>query len=341
MPGEMSTQHSALSTQHSALGTQHLRARRGFTMIELMIVVGIIAILGSLILPTASRLIENSKISNTKRTMEIVQNAINKYKERNPLGNSTLWKNALKNYFGTLPPDFFQWDPDTTKYEYFLPTSDDNGNGIWDLREVYNNEQLPPGYEGNPTLPLPGGRYNPVILCGDFSKSVAMTNGVIRRTSNGWEVATKATPGPDYSAIDYRSIEALYLYITELCPEGKDILKKVPLGNKDTCSGAACPDAVIFGLKDPNVMPTEALPMNDARARVVDLNEVLDAWGRPLRYQVRPYRSMVEGEDDSGPVTSAVPNAWQWELRSAGADEQFSPMFSDEPQSDDVVLRGQ
>ncbi len=274
-------------------------------MIELVVVIGIIGLLLTILVPAVNALLESNRSKTTLSTMKVLENAIERYKSERPLGGIV--------DAGTLPPDYFLWEPDTPPpiYEYWNPATDDaNSNGRWDYGEVVNDDQTQPEDEGR-------GWWNRTILTAHFPQ-VSLKDGVQRRINNAWVPAQ-----PNFAERDYRSIESLYFYMSQLSPQGRQILNTLPqsiVQNKDQCGGATCPDIVILGIDKAS---TATPPPFDPNGKRIELVEVNDAWGRPLRYKVRPLASEHE-----------------WELRSAGPDGKFSFPFTPQEQSDDVPLRG-
>lgn len=308
--------YSQLSTIYSL---RRSSIQRAFTLIELMIVVGIILVLSAIAIPASTALIDRSKRTSTMATMKILETAIEAFEKDAPLRGS-----VGDPYYGNFPPDYFHWPTPSGMAESYTDTTPLNYRWDWYIPEVITYEEaLPTDAEGYT-------RFHPFHIRQIFS-DVSDINGLRRRGPVGGLIT--AVPADD----EFRSIEALLLFIEKLSPSGNACLSGIQssIRNTDLCNGSPCPDVITFGLQtsgspQPAVAPT---PEN-----TFDLSEVVDAWGKPLRYQVRAM----------GPTTAPK---FKWELRSAGPDGRFGPstaeadtwggMFSDPEKSDDVVLQGE
>ncbi len=120
------TQHSALSTQYSALSTQHLGARRAFTLIELMVVVGIIVLIVSIAVPSVGPMMasnESAQVANTLNGLFIKAQAL-------AIGNGTpvavRIERAYKTYKWRTDPNA----PEGLSYE-LMDTSTTPGDATW------------------------------------------------------------------------------------------------------------------------------------------------------------------------------------------------------------------
>jgi len=111
---------------------------------------------------------------------------------------------------------------------------------------------------------------------------------------------------------DNMNIEGLYLYLSHLSPRSRTALEKLPAGQ------------VVNQDADVLVLDTDGTPGLSAGDKRIDLFEIVDSWGRPFRYAIRPV--WIGG--------------FRWELRSAGPDGYFAPMWTPEGDTDDVVLTG-
>ncbi len=83
--------------------------RHAFTLIEMLVVMGIIAILAASIVVATSTVLEQQKARNTRTVLQIVSDAVEEFK-REQTANGTITKNrAYRKRFGLYPPDELEW----------------------------------------------------------------------------------------------------------------------------------------------------------------------------------------------------------------------------------------
>ncbi|MGB0715425.1 MAG: type II secretion system protein [Phycisphaerae bacterium] len=76
-----------------------------FTMIELMVVVGIIAVLAGALLVAGNAVIQRGRAQNTRMIISVIDNALGEFSQRQK-GNPTLARrSAYKDRYGYFPPD--------------------------------------------------------------------------------------------------------------------------------------------------------------------------------------------------------------------------------------------
>ncbi len=238
-----------------------------FTLIELVVVIGILGLLAAIMIPSLAGVMSGSKAKQTLLTMRALETAIDAFASDNSLGGGTPIEcdgdvYPVRDLFGLLPPS---------------PTAD-----------------FTAGIGGSSACEATA--ENDVDSLGKFQL-------LIEKFID--PAATKSAANGE----DHLSIECLVLFMNRFSPRARGILDKLGSATKNLDARPGIPDDVIV------------LPGNE----LIDLPEVVDGWGRPLRYAVM---RMFSG-------------GFNWELRSAGKDGIFSPGFSDDPSSDDVILRRQ
>ena len=127
------------------LGRRGLQARRGFTLIELMVVMAIIASLLTLALPRYFNSVERSREAVLKQDLHIMRDAIDKYLADRGRYPQTLEELAEKRYLRRVPPD-----PITDSATTWITVSPPDGearDGVYDVRS------------GAPGLSLDGQAY--------------------------------------------------------------------------------------------------------------------------------------------------------------------------------------
>jgi prepilin-type N-terminal cleavage/methylation domain-containing protein len=332
-----SCQLSAISFQPEGRLARRLRCAgrpAGFTLLELTIVVGILALLFAIAVPAGTAVLNSTRHKSTLKTMEVLRQAIEEY-GRSPAPGA----------FGPAAPVPFPPD------DYSLGLTDSAGqtecedfidslpfDHVWQPGEtVEDDNKFPIGNLNK--------RYTPGCLARDIPNVYGAASGEeFVRASAG------LVPQPDPQPLannpfpaaadnvnnydgDNRSIEALVLYCRMLSRNGEAIFTSLGnnvVKNADRCTGGvACPDVLIVGRRRVGNAADFVLDTGPT-ARRVDLMEVYDSWNRPLRYGVHQI-STSNGE----PV-------WGWELRSAGPDGKFEEMFdkNKDGDGDDVVMSG-
>lgn len=104
--------------------------RQGFTLIELMVVMVLIALLLTLAVPRYFRTIDTGKDSVQRQNMSVIRDAIDKY-----YGDLSKYPDALqdlvdKKYLRSIPIDPITNKPDWVS----IPPTDTNLSGIYDVR---------------------------------------------------------------------------------------------------------------------------------------------------------------------------------------------------------------
>lgn len=290
-----------------------------------MIVVGIIVLLAAIVLPAAFALLADSRVKQTKSTMNVLASAIEQFNAKKPFVFLRPKNNKIHEYhlrqnpvvasqtdsylaiFANFPPSpTAAFAPDATAlnaytrnipsgqppYPATLEQSLETGQKFLRLLNVLKGEELDPDTPG--------------------------TLEVV------WRIWTDSPNPWDPSKEEYASIECLLFALREFCPDARKIVDSLQSAgslvnlDKDFAYGD-----IVSGVT------ANAPDTNEPKA---DLFEVLDAWKRPMRYAIR--------EALRDPANPAAGAQFKWELRSAGEDGGFAPPFSAEEASDDVILQG-
>jgi len=107
------------------------RPRAGFTLIELMVVLAIIATLLSLIAPRYFHSVDKSKEAALKADLNGMRDAIDKYYGDHAKYPDTLEELVIKRYLRSIPPDPLTGSNQT----WITMPPDDNGKGVvYDVR---------------------------------------------------------------------------------------------------------------------------------------------------------------------------------------------------------------
>ena len=118
--------------------------RRGFTMIELMIVMAIIAVLVSIALPIYTRSILRAKESVLKSNLFNLRTAIDEYTYDKQKAPQTLQDLVSEGYFRQIPMDPITGSADTWKVimEDAQTSVSQNEPGIFDVRSGSDKTSL-------------------------------------------------------------------------------------------------------------------------------------------------------------------------------------------------------
>ncbi|NJA88709.1 type II secretion system protein [Rhodocyclus tenuis] len=106
--------------------------RRGFTLIELMVVMAIIAVLLTIAAPSYFRHLERAREASLQQTLAVVRDAIDKFHGDTGAYPETLADLASRRYLRAVPVD-----PITDSAETWLtiPPPPANGAGrVWDIK---------------------------------------------------------------------------------------------------------------------------------------------------------------------------------------------------------------
>jgi len=115
----------------------HLKMKKGFTIIELMVVITIIGILASLVAPKFMGKLESAKVKTTKAQLEMLSTALDSFNldtgryPNDSEGLKVLWIKTkdIRGYDGPYLPKPVEQDAWGNPYVY-KQTSDDHGYDI-------------------------------------------------------------------------------------------------------------------------------------------------------------------------------------------------------------------
>ena len=114
------------------------RLRRGFTLIELMVVMAIIAVLLTIAAPRYFNHLDRAKEATLRQTLAVVRDAIDKFHGDTSNYPDSIEELVARRYIRAAPVDPIT---DSAQTWVLLPPPAANGNGkLWDLRS---------GAEGN------------------------------------------------------------------------------------------------------------------------------------------------------------------------------------------------
>jgi prepilin-type N-terminal cleavage/methylation domain-containing protein len=341
-----------------------------FTLVEVMVVMGILAVLVVLALSTASSLLADSRAKQTKATMKVLDAALEQFirdypfsdkGHSDPVNSHILRQLIVPN---SAPPPT-NWTVNCAISRSYAP--DSLGSMCVSLFDRYppcpltafapNPALLLPPIGFTDTRPLPDTHDDDPITAFKFSRLINVMKGFDiplhpsvkspwwMRNDQGAQIgllASLPSSAHTHYAEHYSSIECFFFTLYEFSPAARKILDqlqgKPALANLDKdftfhdVTNNRC-DAEPNASFDSNCL--------EERKTQVPLYEVLDAFptdeyprGRPIRYAIR--EAIRTSTDPNAPPAAPI----KWELRSAGVDGVFAPPFTDESGSDDVVLQG-
>lgn len=87
------------------LPSHHLRRPRGFTLIELIVVLAIIALLASLVAPRYFRSVDNAREATLKTSLNVMRDAIDKFMADRGTYPDSLDELVTRGYLRQVPED--------------------------------------------------------------------------------------------------------------------------------------------------------------------------------------------------------------------------------------------
>jgi len=108
------------------------RMRRGFTLIELMVVMAIIAVLLTIAAPRYFSHLDRAREATLRQTLAVVRDAIDKFHGDTSKYPDDIDELVAKRYLRAVPVDPIT---DSAQTWVLLPPSAANGNGkLWDIK---------------------------------------------------------------------------------------------------------------------------------------------------------------------------------------------------------------
>ena len=108
-----------------------IHQKRGFTLIELMVVMSIIALLISIAVPRYFHSIDNAKEATLKQSLSVMREAIDKFYGDNQRYPATIDELVTKKYLRAVPPDPITGDAST--WVIIAPDAETRG-GVYDIK---------------------------------------------------------------------------------------------------------------------------------------------------------------------------------------------------------------
>lgn len=286
-------------------GLRNGSGRRGFTLVELLVSISIIAILTGMLLMGSTAVYENFRKSTTQQTFRSVGFAIDTFSETNPLRtqyDAPGRLGGIERSYGSFPP-----------YQVEV-------NGPGSVGRLVEPESYPGTAE----------RFRPRTLqqrlTRDLSGASVFIDAINATGDNAW-VHDFGNPAADrlYAANDDN--RALYAYLRAFNPAG---LNQVPDGSIRALPRATPPPpGTQERIRLPGALGTGVVPFSGGSADALNWAEIrgfVDGWGNPLDYML--YVKVEAGVrfDPTQAFASQVGVGWritdrQWVLRSHGITE--------------------
>lgn len=119
---------------------EKVKKEKGFTLIELMVVIGIIGILATMAVPTYKHIVQRAKETVLKQNLFAIRDAIDQYYQDKGKYPESLQSLVSEGYFRTMPIDPMTGKADWVEVPFtgaeegqLEPTEGEEAMGIWDV----------------------------------------------------------------------------------------------------------------------------------------------------------------------------------------------------------------
>lgn len=136
-------QHSPLMGRPIIMNGKDMKKEKGFTLIELMVVVAIIGILMSMAIPTYKNMVKRAKETVLRHNLFVIRDAIDQYYQDKGKYPASLQDLVNEGYFRNMPIDPMTEKADWVEIPYtgneenqLQPTEGEEAMGIWDVRSA-------------------------------------------------------------------------------------------------------------------------------------------------------------------------------------------------------------
>lgn len=109
---------------------RHFKSYKGFTLIELMVVLSIVALLLTLAVPRYFHSVEKAREATLRQDLRVVREAIDRFYGDHDRYPDSLEELATRKYLRAIPPDPMTEEPSWI----IVPPDDSASGGVYDIR---------------------------------------------------------------------------------------------------------------------------------------------------------------------------------------------------------------